>query len=183
MATWSGWDTDFLAAASLPNTAANRRFMDDWANNATAPGCANNPIDLTHKETGSKNCHATGQTGVSIQRYTNHTWARTAFNTEIHSGKYAHLLAALKSGNPYTVKDAGAVASDLGSWTSVKFGNTYLAETQTGGTSASFAPHATRGWADLQRSINRGGPTALRKISGFSRATSTTLARRRRVKH
>lgn len=172
---------DFLAAASLPNTTNNRRFMADWAAHATAPGCANNPIDLTHHEPGSRNCHATGQVGVSIQRYTSHTWARTAFNSELHSGNYPALLAALKSGNPYTVDKPGAVATDLGAWTSVAFGNVYLGETQgtTGG--GGGTTHATKAWADLQKQVNHGLPTALTKIGKLNRQTANSLARRSRV--
>ncbi len=181
MTTWNGWQADFLAAASLTNTANHRNFLTDWAANATAPSCNNNPIDLTHHEPGSSNCHATGLVGVSIQRYSSHTWARTAFNSELHNGKYPALLAALKSANPYNVGDPGAVATDLASWGSVHFGQVYLAATQGTGGGGAGTTHATKAWADLQKQVNHGLPTALATIGRLNRQTANSLARRSRV--
>jgi len=182
VSTWSGWAADFLAAASLPNTANNLSFMNEWAANATAPGCENNPNDLTFKISGgSSNCHATGQVGVTIQRYTTHAWARTAFDAEIHSGKYPHLLAALKSGSPFGVNDTGKVATDLGNWSSTKYANIYLHEAQAV-VKQPRAPHMMGGWEDTQKSLRVNMRAALRRSSKNRQAALQALARARKVK-
>jgi hypothetical protein len=51
-----------------------------------------------------------------------------------------------------------------------------------GGGTISFGTHGPRGWADLQKSVNRTLPTALRRAYAVRRATLHTIARRRRVR-
>lgn len=182
MTTWSGWDADFLAAASLPNTAGNRRFLDSWAANANSPNCGNNPIDLTHKEPGSSNCGGTNLAGDHVQRYTSHTWARTAFNTQIHSASYADLLAALRSGNPYAIKSPGPVSTDLGTWGSTNFANVYLADAQSGPPGTIKAPHALSGWKALRKSVNQGMPRALNQSQKARHAALRSLSRAHKVR-
>lgn len=182
MTTWAGWAADFLSAASLPNTANNRRFLNEWAANANHPGCGNNPIDLTHHEPGSSNCAATGQTGVHVQRYTNHTWARTAFASQIEAASASHILAALKSGNPYTVSDPGQVATDLGNWSSTKYANVYLGEAQSGPPIVLKAPAALSGWKAIRKSINKDMPQAMNESQRARRAALQHLHRARKVR-
>jgi hypothetical protein len=182
MTTWQGWAADFLAAASLPNTANNRRFLNEWAANATHPNCLNNPIDLTRNEPGSKDCGATGQMGVFVQSYTDHVWARTAFNSEIHAAKNSHILSALKAGNPYAVKNRGLMASELGDWGSIDFANVFLNETQAGPPAGLKAPRGLNGWQDNQRSFDVHLPAALKASSKNTRAALQSLARARKVR-
>ena len=42
-----------------------------------------------------------------------------------------------------------------------------------------YAPRATKGWGAIQNAVNRGLPTAQRKIQGLNSATSAALARQR----
>lgn len=181
MTTWSGWAADFLAAASLPDTARNRSFLNDWAANANHPGCGNNPIDLTHHEPGSGDCGGTGLTGVHVQRYTSHTWARTAFNSEIHSGDYPHLLAAFKSGNPYAVDRPGQVATDLGVWASTNFANVYLSKAEAGPPVTIGAAKAHKGWADIRHSFNHNAVPSLVHARHVRAAGLRRLAHARRL--
>jgi hypothetical protein len=181
MTTWAGWAADFLAAASLPDTARNRSFLSDWAANANHPGCTNNPIDLTHHEPGSTNCAATSLIGVHVQRYTSHTWARTAFNSQIHSGDYPHLLGALRSGSPYTVKDLGPVASDIGDWQSINFANVYLSKAEAGPPTTINAAKAHKGWADIRHSFNHNAVPTLVHARRVRAAGLRRLAHARRL--
>jgi hypothetical protein len=180
--TWLGWAGDFLAAASLPNTANSRKFLNDWATNANFPSCGDNPIDLSHKEPGSTNCGGTTLWGDDVQRYTSHTWARTAFNSQIHSSRYAAILAALRSGNPYTVKNPGSVATQLGEWSSTDFANIYLNEAQSGPPTPITAPRAHKGWADMRRSVNHHWGAALAASDHEIRAALRSLSHARKVK-
>ncbi len=50
-----------------------------------------------------------------------------------------------------------------------------------GGGGAAGRTHATRAWADLQKQVNHGLPTALTKIGRLNRETANSLARRSRV--
>ena len=43
-----------------------------------------------------------------------------------------------------------------------------------------YAPRATKGWGAIQKAVNRGLPTALRKMHGLSTATSHYIARQHR---
>jgi hypothetical protein len=179
--TWAGWAADFLAAASLPDTARNRSFLSDWAANANHPNCGNNPIDLTRGEPGSTNCAPTSLVGVHAQRYTSHTWARTAFNSQIHSGDYPHLLGAFQGGNPYGVKSPGLVASNIGEWQSINFANVYLSKAQAGPTVEVKAAKAHKGWADIRHSFNHNAHPALIHAQHVRRAALRRLAHARRV--
>lgn len=186
MTTWGGWQTEFLTAAQVPNTTNNRRFLDDWASHAET-NCRNNPVDLSAKVSGSTNCHSLPAITARAQNYTTHGNAAHAFYVQTHAGSSKALLAALASGNPYTVDDTGAVATDLSAWGSQGFAQRYFAETAGqrggGGGGGPTAPHSTKAWGQLQNQVNRQLPTTLRKVSGLQAATSTTLRRRRRVRH
>ena len=182
MGTYTGWVDDLLSAASLPLSAENRQFLREWHDHATSD-CRNNPIDLTHREPGSTNCRATGRVGISFQNYSSGSWARTAFNTQIHSGLYPRLLAALKASRIFELSgtDAGAIATDLGNWGSIDFANLYLAG-QMSGSSAVRAPKAHGGWAALRVTFNHAMPKALHDSQRTTTAALRTLQKARKVR-
>lgn len=182
MSVYSGWQHDLLGAASLPDTAANRRFLNAWHANAESD-CSLNPIDLTDRNDHSHNCKQTGFVGRSYQRYDDRVWTRTAFYAQITSGKYPHLRAALRSGNPYTVTDYVAVTDDIGKWASQTFSNIYLDVMRSGGPPPTLkAPQALRGWGDIQRAVNRHLPAALHASQQHRHAALRELRRARRVR-
>ena len=183
MTTWAGWAADFLSAASLQNTPGNRNFLTSWADNADHPNCRNNPVDLTHDEPNSTDCGTdTNADGLRTQAYTSHTWARTAFNSQLHSGKYPALLAALRSGNPYNVGNPYDVEADLNRWGSPSFGAVFVDDVRSGPPGKIKAPQALRAWADMQKSVNRHMPAALRQSERSRKAALRNLRRIRRVK-
>jgi hypothetical protein len=52
-----------------------------------------------------------------------------------------------------------------------------------GGGSAGTASHAHKGWADIQKSVNRNLPTAISRAGAYNRAALRALASRRKVHH
>ena len=182
MTTWAGWEADFLSAVSLPNTGNNRAFLSSWASNATHPNLKDNPVDLHLKEPGSTNGPAGPGTGQHFQNYPSHVWARTAWDGQLTSGKYPHLHGALESGDPYGVSDFLDVEGDLNVWGSGPFGSVYVNDARTGppGSIPFAAMH--KGWADLQHSVNRNMPAALRHSRRVRQAALTELRRARKVR-
>lgn len=185
MSTWNGWATDFLAAASLPNTTDNRRFMSDWGNFANHPGLTNNPVDLHQDEPGATNGPAGPGVGQHFQNYHDaqnidaHTWARTAFNTQIHVYTYRHLLGAIRSGNPYKYSDWQKAITELALWGSTNYADVYLNNVQAGGPQNVSAPQALKGWRDLQHTVSVDMPKALKR----SQTARTRALRRLSGKH
>lgn len=186
MATWSGWQTQLLNAANLPTGGDNVRFMSDWASHANRPNCARNPVDISHRATGSTNCGSL-PSSKTAQAFTTHARAAGAFAAQLTPADYSHLHAALVSTAPYESTHTAGVALDLEKWGSTRFQQAYIAETGTGsgvggGGGDSTAPHATKAWGDLQRQVNSTMPTTLRRVGALQAATSTVLRGRRRVR-
>jgi hypothetical protein len=186
--TWPGWQIQFLAAARILNTPPNQRLLTSWAAHASAPTCRNNPIDLSVKLSGSVDCASLPAITPKAQRYLSHVQAATAFRDEIHLPGARALLAAMQTGNPYQVSDPGAVASSLSWWGSQRFANTYLAAA-TGGSGGGgggghgVAPSTHRAWHDLQRSVNKAVPSAVRDSRRLRRQTLRDIAKVRRLGH
>lgn len=183
MTTWSGWAADFLAAASLPGSNNNVRFLNEWAANATHPSCQNNPNDLAqHIQGHSSNCGtATNYYNQHFQRYSSHLWARTGWAVEIRSGHYPHLVAALRSGNPYTYSGYLDVEGDLNRWGSGPFGAVYVNDLESGPPASLKAPQALSGWKALRKSVNRDMPAALRQSQKARQAALRSLSHARKV--
>ncbi len=183
MATWSGWEAQFLHAAGLLDTPPNRRFLDAWAKNATH-NCVNNPIDLSEPMPGATNC--ANSTGVlpHVKRYTTHTQAANAFKFELLYPWADAIRQALDSGNPYQFKGADQVVSDLISWGSVKYANVYAAATAGGGGGGGGgAAGIHKGWADLQRSLSKHRlGVKLHATNRMDAATLRALRRARKVR-
>jgi hypothetical protein len=156
--TWSGWEAQFLNRAGIIVTPPNMSFLDSWARNAET-ACANNPIDLSHKLTGSSDCHALPGIVPKAQRYGTHAEAATAFRDEVHASWAAALLHALNTGNAYQVSNPGPVAEAIATWGSVTFARVYLAAAQKGGPGSGPAAGAGsdihHGWTSVRRSLNR----------------------------
>jgi hypothetical protein len=182
VSVWSGWQADLLSHAGIPNTTNNRRFLSDWHAHAET-NCRNNPIDLSVTVGATRNCAPLPGLNVQAQRYTTTGNAVHAFTVQIHQARYSHLLAALRSGNPYTAASPGLIAADLAAWGSQTFAQRFFNQTVTNaGGAAGYAPTALPAWADLQRQVNHGLPVALRRLSGLNRATKNALAQRSRVR-
>lgn len=184
MGTYTNWKHDLLSSDRMPDTTANLRFMGEFHTNSESD-CALNPIDLTHHVTGeSSNCKQTGYVGRYYQRYTDRIWTRTAFYAQMTSGDYPHLRAALRSGNPYTVSDYLDVSKDIGKWSSGPFSSVYLGEMQSGGPIPTLkAPQALAGWKDVQHSVNRGMPAALKASEHMRNAAWRHVRRAGKLLH
>lgn len=183
MSAWAGWEAEFLKAAGLPTTTSNEAFLNQW-NTYDNTNCRNNPVDISRNVSGSTAC-ADLPNGRKARNYTSHAQAASAFTAQLKSGNYPHLLAALRSGQPYAVANPSLVAQDLGKWGSGIFQQEYVASATvpgSGGGSNLNAPRAHGGWRDLRKSVNRNMPHALNRAGSLTRQALRTAAHGRRVK-
>lgn len=186
MATWAGWQAQLLKAASVPDSPGNEAFLGDWHDSANS-NCKNNPVDISRAATGATNCHKLTATRTA-KNYASHAQAATAFNRELRSGNFPHLLAALKSGDPYNASDPHNVIADLIVWGSVAFA--FMLQQNYGppsgggggGGGGSKSVRAHSGWADLRHSINHNMPRALNKSNRNVRAALRSLSHGRKVR-
>lgn len=178
MSTWSGWQSQLLKAAHEPVTATNVAFMNLWAAHADAPGCANNPVDLSHKEGGSSDCQPL--TGSRIaQKYANHSSAAAAYATEILSGNFPTLETALAGlGVDLSTGDA-RIEAELRAWGSTNFA-TFLAGNATA--TGVKAPGIHRGWTELRKSISPGLTSAISEALRLDRDALRSLSHARKVR-
>lgn len=186
MPTWSGWQNQFLNRAGIIVTPPNRQLLTSWAANAHT-NCANNPIDLSHKLTGSSDCAALPGIFPQAQRYTSHAQAATAFRDEIHAAFARNLLRAMNTGNPYQVSYANDVASVFVSWGTDKMLNVYLAgEPGTGGGGGggggAKGVSAHKGWTHLRRAMNHSLPKSLSASQRNVQAALRSLGHAHKVK-
>ena len=187
MPTWSGWQNQFLNAASILITPPNRTFMNEWANHA--PGtCKNNPIDLSHSVSGSTRCGDTVAGFGRTQNYPSHTAAAHAFTLSVDTDWAQPIKAALNTGNPFQIDNRAPVIAALRRWGSTQFANWYANANSDGtggggGGGGGIAPHTHKAWVDLQRTINKRLPSSLRKVDQANRATLRAVSRGSKVKH
>lgn len=184
MGAWSGWQDDLRKAAGLPDTPDNSTFLADWHASADS-NCGNNPVDISYKSRGSSNCKRL-TSARTAQKYPSHSAAAQAFGSELHSGTFPHLLAALHSGNPYDVPSPHDVIADLIKWGS----ETFAFELQQnygpphgGGGGGVNAPHLHKGWNDFRHTVNKRLPATVHSIAKYNRAALQNLSHARRVRH
>lgn len=176
MAAWSGWEGQLLTALGIKRTQNDVDFLDLWHTDTSNLG-KNNPVDATEPWAGSKVINDAG-----IRDYPSHTAGIGATAEQLRTAPYAAILAALKSGDPYTVNDYVKVADELTTWGSVTFAGDYLNTSQAGAPKPLTAPRAHKGWADMRHSVNHNWPAALRSSEHQIAAALRSLSRARKVK-
>jgi hypothetical protein len=186
VATWSGWQAQFLRRAGIIVTPPNMNLLTLWSQNAHR-SCRNNPIDLTHPLGGSSNCGASTGIFPHEQNYTSHAQAATAFSDEIHMPFAKALLDALNSGNPFDVAHPSPVGSVFVSWGSPAMLNAYLNHGSgsgggSGGGGGTKASHTHTGWHDLRRSVNHNMPKSIRHSVKLTNAALRALGHGRKVR-
>lgn len=186
MATWDGWQAQFLRAAGILVTPPNVDFLTGWARHATHPRCGNNPIDLAHPNAGSGDC-APGQ-GIEphTQHYSTHARAADAFRFQVRADWAKPLFDALDSGNPFQIGKGleDKVVSVLYSWGSSDWAGAYDAQF-SGAASSGGASHKAGimgGWHHLRRSLNRNWGRALHQGEGSLHSALRSLSHSRRVR-
>lgn len=186
MATWSGWQNEFLLAARIIETPPNRNFLTDWAAHASSPQCARNPIDLWRKVGNSTDCDHPAGFPHWTQAYKTHANAATAFAYEVNLPQYAAILDTLGTGNPYQDTGYKNVHAALLQWPSVNFAAWYLAKmsgTGSGsGSGTGQGAHAHKGWQDLRVVVNHRMPAALRQSEKHTAAALRAISRGRKVR-
>lgn len=182
MSVWANWQADLLTHAGVPDTAANRRFLTDWHSHAET-NCRNNPVDLSVPSAGASNCRSLPGITEKAQNYATTGDAVHAFYLQVRGSFAQNIRRALESGDPYTVSYTGKVAEDLTAWGSQTFAHWYFnATVNAPGRGGGIQDgDALRGWADLQRSINRNMPKALHDSANLTRHALRALSRGRKV--
>jgi len=187
MATWSGWQNQFLLAAKIINTPPNRDFLTEWAKHASSPQCRDNPIDLHVKVGGSTNCDKPAGFTNWTQAYTTHAHAASAFAQQVNSNQFAAILDTLGTGNPWQDPGYQQVHKALLAWPSVNFAAWYLNK-MTGGSGGGGgggggkAARAHSGWNDLRRTVNHKMPKALSASQRNTNAALRSLSHARKVR-
>lgn len=178
--TWNGWQQDVLKAGGWPVTPQNVRFLTTWNDPYEQSKCSNNPLDTTLKTNRSSNCVQTSTPRVWVQAYPSHAAGAAATVSTLKGGLYFAIVAALKTGNPFTYPDSATVALQISTWGTHGFADWYLQQaggTQPGQTAPPTVESATasghRGYADLRNSLARHLPTQL----AFSRRAGLATAR------
>ena len=126
MAAWTGWEQSVLFRLGVPNTEANVRFLSDW-HPFEESKCANNPLNVTTRMTGSTDCVQTKTPTVWVQAYRSEDQGAQATADFFRYPNYVAIVAALKGGNPYTFGVPQAVANAITTWGTPKYAAAYLA--------------------------------------------------------
>ncbi len=186
MATWSGWENQFLQRAGIIETPPNRTFLGAWAQHA--PGsCKNNPVDLSTAVRGSTRCGATVAGFGRSQNYGTHAQAAHAFQIQVDTSWVQPLKAALNTGNPFQIGDRTAVIAVLKRWGSQQFATWYENATTAGGGGGSGGGSTTgqsahKGWNQIRRSVNHRMPHAINASEHNIRAALRSLGHAHKVK-
>ena len=183
MADWPGWDTQLLGTLGIAATAKNVQFLDQWQ--GFEGGTArNNPLNTTQPWTG-----ATNYNSVGVKNYLTQYDGLQATAKTLRNGNYDAILAALRSGNPYTFSEPLAIAQALRTWGTGTFAEVFTQATiqpLPGSAGApnpgAVAPGGHRGYADFKNSLGRHLPTQLERSRRTGLATWRVLGGRSKVR-
>lgn len=182
MAAFQGWVFAVLFRLAAPNSTANNTFLNEWhAHEQSA--CTNNPLNTTlHRYNGTDCVHVSGTTYV--QRYPTTTDGTDATVATLLEARYAQIVQALKSGDPFTVFYSQQVAQQLRTWGSHSFATWYLAHLKTlptpppaptpTGPDLTPGTRASKAWRQMLVAFSRTVPNDLRATR---RATARILHR------
>jgi hypothetical protein len=160
---WPYWYRDVLKGLSAPDTAKNELFLNVW-HTYEESSCSYNPLNTTQRETGSTTCNSAG-----VQSYPTPAVGTKATVATLENGRYPDIVAALRSGNPFTYAKAQAVAAEIRTWRTANFATWYLTQgptAQTGPLTQSPPPlgtthQVTDAWAALMREMGKHTPGRL----------------------
>lgn len=180
MATWDGWDTALETTLSVTHTAANGKFLDEWA--STPEGsCQNNPLSAVLVFGDSKHCkHVSGN--VYVQAYSSHAHGIAATAQQLSESPYAAILDALKSGDPVTFPDWQLTVGSLGTWGAHQFAVAYGKEAEKaqpgtggGGAAQSDASRSLAGYKHFSQQLVYTIPEQLRRSQHLRAAAMAKL--------
>lgn len=196
MGIWAGWETDVLTKGKWPVSIENQRFLREWQVYEES-ACHFNPLNTTLAEPGSSNCNSFTSGGVTYHVQSYPTSGVGAFATvkTLNNGNYPYIVAALKTGDPFTFMQPNEVAKNISKWGTPRYAAAYSLEAGTpspgftegtpdthGGTSeAPIAQKLTsdHGWNSLMRGMTRTAPTNIAYTRQMNKGL-TALSRRHR---
>jgi hypothetical protein len=183
VATWSGWQDQFLNAAGANTTSTNEQFLTDWAAHANSPNCKRNPNDLHAKVGGSTNCVKPAGFTWWTQNYTTHAHAATAFGQQLSQTEFAAISDTLGYGDPYQDPGYKLVTSQLRKWGSTNFAGWYLVQAEKQVTGSGGQPaNIHKSWHDLRNTLNKRMPGDLKASAKMSGAALQDMQRARKVR-
>ncbi len=165
MQVWPYWYRDVLAGLNAPDTAKTELFLNVWQTYEQS-GAQNNPLNTTEPWPG-----ATVFNSAGVKNYPTPSAGTGATVATLENGNYPNVVAALRSGNPFTYSNQHAVAAQVTTWGTPNFATWYL---KYGGTAQSgpFSTPAkvnlptnsmTKAWAQLMRTLAVDAPRQLRE--------------------
>lgn len=120
MGTWAGWQQAVLAALGVPVTVSNERFLSDWQ--PYEGGSASfNPLNTTEPWAG-----ATSYNMVGVKNYPSASAGAQATAATLKNGNYPSIMAALRTGDPYTFANASGVADNISTWGTPNYAAAFL---------------------------------------------------------
>ncbi len=120
MAAWSGWAGDVLDALAFDKSAPNLKFLNDWQK-FEGSRCRDNPLNTKQSYTGAVNCLPNG-----VKAYPSTKAGTAATKITLQNGNYPDILAALKSGDPYTYAQPQKVAEQITKWGTPRYAEEYI---------------------------------------------------------
>src|SRR5690348_1435278 len=117
---WPFWYRDVLAGLDAPDTAKNELFLNVWQTYEQS-GAQNNPLNTTEPWAGATTFNSAG-----VKNYPTTTAGANATAATLENGRYPDIVAALRSGDPFTYNDPQAVADQVTTWGTPSFASWYL---------------------------------------------------------
>lgn len=128
MAVWTGWLADVLAGIGAPDTTDNRQFLTEWESSERT-ACRFNPLAVRLPLPGSNRCKELPN-GLYAQSYTTKADGLAATVAQFALANHAAIVAALKTGDPFTIEDPATVEKELGLWSADTFAAKYATQAQ-----------------------------------------------------
>lgn len=187
MSEWVGWAADVLKAGGWPVTTANEAFLNTW-NSYEQSACRNNPLNTTQRLAGSTTCNMVG-----VQSYATQAQGTKATVQTLTNGFYPALVAALKSGDPFSYVNPAGVAANIKTWGTPNFAAWYIVRAGSfAGTGVAVVPTPTAagtlatatvpgGFARFSHALARDLPTGMKRAAIVRRAAVAKIMRRSRI--
>lgn len=129
---WPGWEKQVLAAAGLPDTPQNETFLANW-HAAEGSNAKNNPLNTTGYAPLPITVGYSSLNAQGVQNYATTRQGAQATAAFFHMPNFTAILAALRSGDPYSyatksTQNTRDVAGALAKWGSVSFAQRFAYE-------------------------------------------------------
>ncbi len=109
-----------LDALGFDKSTPNLQFLNDWQK-FEGSSCRDNPLNTKQSYTGAVNCLPNG-----VKAYPSTKAGTAATKITLQNGNYPDIIAALKTGDPYTYAQPDKVAAQITKWGTPRYAAEYL---------------------------------------------------------